>query len=343
MAVLRITRRLVIVLCCGAIVLVGVSLLRSGRPVGDADTEVSEAPAPKARVVKVHEPEELLELRDRNTRVYRIVREVEITDPITGEVRIEQVESRIMEKANNLCYRDGLGNFVPSVPEFEAVPGGFVADHNNFSVVLGQTLEQGFNATIDGVPVMMKPAYLMLFDGKRAVTLAKADPRALGQLDVQNLSVVRFPRAFGDLADLEYIVGKGGFHQNVIINKPIDLPPGFEPEDSQLLVYSEIGYDDLVYSWGVRATDVSGEVDLSTLNSASALSEEEILFETSSLEGRWTKLFSFGESEVRDSADDLEDVKRTVAQKQLFRSEVGLTYLVETIDHSFLCWVNSCL
>jgi hypothetical protein len=190
-----------------------------------------------------HAPEEILELRDRTTRIYKVIRDVEITDPLTRETRVEQAESRIIEKANNLCYRHERGSFVPSIAEFEAVPGGFVADRNNFRLGVGETLGQGLTASFEGLPVTMTAAYLVLSDGTRSLTLAEADPNALGELDVQDPSIVRFPRAFGDLADLEYIVRKGGYHQNVVINKPIALPTGFDPDESQILVYSEFSYD----------------------------------------------------------------------------------------------------
>jgi hypothetical protein len=184
-------------------------------------------------------------------------------------------------------------------------------------------LGAGLAADIEGVPVTMRPAYLVLFDGARSLTVAKADPNASGQLDIQDPSIVRFPRAFGELADLEYTVRKGGYHQNVVINKPIVLPVGFDPENSQVLVYSEISYDDLVANRSVRATDDNGEINLSALNTASAVSDEEINFQMTSGEGKGLRLFSFGESEVWDSPADSEQVKRTVAGKQLFRSEAG--------------------
>jgi len=336
MALIRITKRVAIVLCCGAVVLLGVCVLKGGRSVSHERSEVLGESPPEVRVLVEHDPEEIVELRDRNTRVYKVIREVQVMDPVTREVRIEQVESRIIEKANNLCYRDEWGSFVPSVAEFETVSGGFVADRNNFGLGVGESLAQGLTATFDQVPVTMRPAYLVLFDGARALTLANADPGTLGQLDVNDPSVVRFPRAFGDLADLEYIVRKGGYHQNVVIHRPIALPAGFDPDESQILVYSEISYDDLVSNRGVKASNINGEIDLSTWNSASALSEEQIAFQAISPEGRAVHLFSFGESEVWDSAPDPEEEKRTMAGKQLFRSEERVTYLLERVYHSFL-------
>ena len=114
------------------------------------------------------------------------------------------------------------------------------------------------------------------------------------------------------------------------------MPAGFDPENSQVLVYSEISYDDLVASRSVLATDVNGEINLSALNTASAVSDEEINFQMTSSEGKSLHLFSFGESEVWDSPADPEEVNRTVAGKQLFRSKDGVTYLVERVSHSFL-------
>jgi hypothetical protein len=225
---------------------------------------------------------------------------------------------------------------VPSIAEFEAVPGGFVADRNNFGLGVGRTLGQGLTASFEGLPVTMRAAYLVLSDGTRSLTLAEADPDSLGELDVQEPSVVRFSGAFGELADLEYVVCKGGYHQNVVINRPIALPAGFDVGASQVLVYSQISYDDLLSNRSVKATDVDGEIDLSALNSFSAPSEEEISFQMTSSEGRNLHLFSFGDSEVWDSPADPEDVKRIVGEKQLFRSEDGVTYLVERVSHSFL-------
>jgi hypothetical protein len=86
----------------------------------------------------------------------------------------------------------------------------------------------------------------------------------------------------------------------------------------------------------VKVTDVNGEIDLSSLNSFSSPSEEQINFQTTSSEGKSLHLFSFGESEVWDSAPDPEDMARTVGEKQLFRSEDRVTYLVERVSHSFL-------
>lgn len=292
-------------------------------------------PALSCRVIAEHPHAELVEKRDDHTRVWEIVREVETTHP-DGTVTVDTTKSYIHEKASGLCYKDASGNFVPSVAEFEVLSGGFLANRNNFSVALGDTLGAGVAAEIEGVPVTMRPAYLVLFDGTRSLTLAEADRNALGQLDVQDPAVVRFPRAFGDLADLEYIVRKGGYHQNVVINRPVALPTGFDPDTSQILIYSEFSYDDLVANRAVRTTDVNGEINLSSLNSASAVSEEQIEFQVTSSEGKSVPLFSFGDSEVWDSPADPEEVKRTVAGKHLFRSKDGVTYLVERVSHSFL-------
>lgn len=57
---------------------------------------------PSVRLIAEHEPEEIVGLRDRNTRVFRVVRDLEIihTD---GKAENEQSESRIIFKGTNLC------------------------------------------------------------------------------------------------------------------------------------------------------------------------------------------------------------------------------------------------
>ena len=285
--------------------------------------------------------QEVAELRNDHTREWKITTEIERLDPETDEVVTETTVSRVREVASSLCYKDGDGPWQPSVPEWEATATGFKADRNNYQVYFGTTLGVGYAKVVSGKVFWMRPRSLVLSDGVHMALVAEIDPTATAQVDANDPAKLVFVGAFGEGLDagLEYVLEKASFHQNVVLRAPIALPNGFDPETTQLYVFTQIGLDNALAHNTVSVRYAREAVVSEADGSLTPFSRKEpIAFrctdsnEAGRLETR--DLFAFAPSRVFDSAETVQD---TLAERNLWRDPRDRqTYLVERVPHAWL-------
>ncbi|MDP2896113.1 MAG: right-handed parallel beta-helix repeat-containing protein [bacterium] len=282
-------------------------------------------------------PVELVEKRDDHTRVWEIAREVETTHP-DGSTTVDTVKSYIHEKASGLCYRDGSGNLVPSVPEWRQTPEGFVIDRCGYRLSVGRTLASSVTYSIDGHRLFLRPSCLIASDGSRSDTLAVLNPEIQGFVSADSPSTLRFADALGKGLHLEFVAEKDGFHQNVILTEPIPLDQQLDAEQTRIYMYTEIDLREYAadpsYSLSVAGTTV----DLSSAQLATEPSVgDNIVFRrtrtTADGGEKEDPIWWFGVSPILDASGQ----PRTEAERRLCTPQPGgETYLVESIPQSFL-------
>ncbi len=304
---------------------------RSSSVAGSGAAMQGDWSAPSVSLVAQYEPEEIVSLRDRSTRVFRVVRDFELAHP-DGQMERRQAESRIVWMGTNLCYQPQPGFWVPSDPRFEQVPGGFVSDKNNFAVTVGQSAASGVMVTMGGVSVGMQARSVIISDGLKSQVLGtlNADVAVQGGADG---STVRFARSFGDDIDLEYVVGTASCHQNVVFKKPIALPEGYDGSRAYIYVYSRINLDELIGQYGLHLRTHSGRLEPPRAGRASDLLGALYLSQGDAQPGH---LCSFIPSWAYDTPAGGGAPKSVQVEKQLLTDEAGETYLVERIPYRFL-------
>ncbi len=279
-------------------------------------------------VTATYEPVEIKALRDANTRVYKVVKDVEETNIDTGARTVTRVESRIIEKGSNLCYRNSLGNWGITDATFEPVEGGFRMDKNNFELELGETLAEPVKFTASGKSIELKLSYFFISDGINTFPVGNFNPEVQGMLDEGDSSKLRFANGFGgDIADIEYVVERSGFHQNIVINDAIFVPQGFDEFNTKLYIYTEINIDDFVNNQGGSVTVRGEAVDFQKGSLLADAGTMDLIDFTAIVEGKEELISYFAESEVIDGEGE-----KLYADRQLFRdSSTGKVYLVESI------------
>jgi hypothetical protein len=285
---------------------------------------------------------ECVELRNDHMRVWRVVHRVESVDPETQETIADEIVSTVREVGSNLCYRDSEDRWQPSVAEWELSDAGFKSERGGHQVSFGATLGAGYTKTVSGRAFWMRARSLVLSDGPHTTLVAEIDPNAAGRIDKSDPAKLVFANAFGQAlkADIEYVLEKASFHQNVVLGSPIALPEGFDPKSAQLYVFTELGLDDAladdtvsVHHAGKRViAKVDGAVTPFSKNTPIAFHCTE-LSEVGRLEAR--NLFAFADSRVYDSAAGSRRV--TLAERRLWRDPTDeKVYLVERLPHAWL-------
>ena len=206
-----------------------------------------EEPQPVLSVVSESAPVEVEEMRDANTRVFKIQKEIAETDPATSQTTIDTVESTIVEKCPNLCYKDEAGAWQLTDTSFEAIGNEFRMNRSGYKILMGRTLTDPINFSADGKTISLKLSHFIISDGVNTQEIGALNNETIGNINADNRSKVLFQNPFGNnIADVEYAAEKGGFHQNIIINRAINLPQGFAAENANLYVYTELLLNDFI-------------------------------------------------------------------------------------------------
>ena len=299
-------------------------------------TEVGEAvpeATPTTSIIAEHPVVEVVEDRDDHTRVWRVVRDMEVTDPGTGEKRLEQTESFIKEKGSGLCYRDALGNWQPSVIEWETIASGFQIARAGYLATKGLFSEEPLEYSVNGKGLRFGPSSLVLYDGQRQQTLAEVVPALTGEILESDPSKLRFNNALGDRVHVEFDAERDGIHQNIIFDAKPPLPPEMSPDVSYLYVVTELNLDEAVSAYAIEAT-MAGEV--LPLDSPFLFTQPTSHVDVVFSEPGARELFRLVDSKVADAGGS-----EILAEKQLVCvPETGKTYLFERIPYSFLTNTN---
>ncbi|MDP2898444.1 MAG: LamG-like jellyroll fold domain-containing protein [bacterium] len=319
--------RLSILLSATALLILQLS--GGGRLTASDSDEPMSSVAPTVNVLACREPGEILSLRDRSTRVFGIVRDLEVTYP-DGRIEHRETENRIVHTATNLCYEVSPGVMVPSVPEFRPTPEGYVADRNSFSVSVGAKANAGAVLAVNGVSLRACPSRIIVWDAAKSEQLASLDADAQARAPEGNSSLVSFADALGVGTHVEYVVGYGELHQNVVFSARPVLPDGLDPNTAKLSVYSKVNFDELAAECDLRLKTLRGEVPLP---SPGAVTEP--LCELSCYApGANASLFSFIRSRAYDSPAAGALRRSDWVEKCVARDANGETFLVETIPYS---------
>jgi hypothetical protein len=110
-----------------------------------------------SRIIAEYPAVEVVSERDDHTRVWNVVRDVEVTDPVTGEKRIEQTESLIKEKGCGVCYQDADGNWQPSLIEWERSASGFQITRAGYVATKGPLSQDPFEYSVGGMVPPVRP------------------------------------------------------------------------------------------------------------------------------------------------------------------------------------------
>jgi len=287
-----------------------------------------------SRVIAEHPPVELVDQRDDHTRVWKVVRDVQVTDPVTGEKRLEQTESLIKEKGCGLCYQDASGNWQPSVIEWETTPSGFQITRAGYVATKGPLSDDRFEYNVRGMSLRFGPSELILYDGKWQQTMAEIVTDLPGQIDEADPSKLRFDNAFGKGIHLEFEAERDGVHQNIIFNDKVELPPEMDPAASYLYAATELSLDEAV---SANAVKVSMAGERLPVGDPSFFTEPTHSLDIVFSEAGGEELCRLVDSHVSDSSGAFGPEASIIAEKQLARiPETGNTYLFERIPHSFL-------
>ncbi len=290
-----------------------------------------------SRLLQEHPAVELIHLRDDHTRVWEVAREVETTLP-DGRTGVETVKSYMHEKGSGLCYRDAAGKFVPSVPEWQETADGFLIDRCGYGLSVGKTVGSWTTFSTDGRRTFFRPFCLMASDGRIEASLGVVNPGTEGFILAGSPSTLKFPGAFGQGLDLELVAAKDGFHQNVILTNPIELPEGLQTEATDIYLYTEIDLREYAGDPSCAVSVGSAPVDVSSdplFTEPSVIDEIMFCRPARRADGtvRDVPVWWFAESRVFDSSGQ----KETKATRQLFRARAAAeVYLVESIPNSFL-------
>ncbi len=303
----------------------------------DSNQEVSEAIV-SSRVIAQHEPVELIEQRDDHTRVWEIAKEVETTHP-DSSATVETVKSYIHEKGSGLCYRDASGNFVPCVAEWREVPDGFVIDRCGYWLSVGKSIGSGLRYVVEGHELLLRAAYLMISDGTNEAHLAVLNLNATGFIVPGSASVVRFPSAFGQGYDLEYVAEKGGFHQNLIIAGPPRLPAEFDASGTTVHLYTEMSLDQYLAASGLKVSVEGEEINAAATDLLSPVSRGGCISfcRSPGAPGEPERMVhAFCISSVADSARAGTFPKESLAEKRILKNgSTRAVYLVESLPFSY--------
>jgi hypothetical protein len=159
---------------------------------------------PTTSIIAENPVVEVVGERDDHTRVWKVVRDVEVTDPGTGEKRLEQTASLIKEKGSGLCYRDVNGNWQPSVIEWERSASGFQIARAGYLATKGLLSEEPLEYSVSGKGLRFGPSSLVLYDGQRQQIAAEVVPGLTGEILESDRSKLRFNNALGDGVHVEF-------------------------------------------------------------------------------------------------------------------------------------------
>jgi len=291
-----------------------------------------------SRVIAEHPPVELVEKRDDHTRIYEIVREVETTHP-DGSTTADTVKSYIHEKASGLCYKDATGNYVPSVAEWRETSDGFVIDRCPYRLAMGKTIGTPARYTVEGHDVLLLPAHLIISDGVNQTDPRPLTPEPPGFILPDSPSVLRFPAAFGPGYDLQYIVEKGGFHQNLIIANAPELPEGLDPENTAIHLYTELNLDEYLSASGLQVHVEGVPLDTSPpdLVSPPCVGGSISFWRPAGLGGEDAEMVhAFSVCTVVDSPPPGVPPKEATTEERLLKDAAsGAAYVVDTLPFSY--------
>ncbi|MBN1917078.1 MAG: right-handed parallel beta-helix repeat-containing protein, partial [Verrucomicrobia bacterium] len=334
MAFVRRHRLVLVPLFAALMVGVGiVFLLRSGseEPANDLAADA---------VFKAPVWEEVVELRDDHTRVYNVTHEVEYEDPVTGEKCTDTIVSKVREVGSGLCCRDGAGQWVPTIAEWETGGLGFRMKRGSWQIEVPMTLGGAYDYTVGGKTLAMRPTWILLSDGTNTVSLGSIDASVVGVINERDPSKLVFADALGAKSgvDIEFVLEPGALHQNVVLRAKPTLPEGFDAEDARLYVYTELGLDAYTAGDAVDVTIARAGVDVSAADLVTSRNTTDpIVFTVDEIidgEPRETILHAFAESRVWDATGSANETR---AARQLWRNPAdSKTYLVESVPYSYV-------
>jgi len=298
-------------------------------------TLLSPSPAAQTRV-------ELTDLRDYNTRVWCVQRDVKVRRH-DGTEETQKVERRIIEKGSGICYRDEQGNFKPSNPHWEPTPEGFVLRECAYGLSAGKTLADPIVYTTRGERLNFRPAFLKASSGSTMKLVAAVDTNVKGVVDAEDRRRLVFPGAFGALGDLEILAKKGSLHQNLILKKAPTAGLDRQAQDARLSLYTELSLDDFLAGDGahirfgsnlIRSADASLGIAPSK---AAPIAFYKTISDGSGSPKEVLHHF-FAESPVYSAADgEPAALVGERAERRLFRDpQTSATYLVESVPLTFL-------
>lgn len=215
---------------------------------------------------------EIVEKRNTNQRVWEIVRVIEGYDHFTGQPTREEVITHVVEVGNGICYTDPNGQWQVADTSWRSTKDGFIVDRAGYTLAVGRTLESWMRYEIDGSNLLLAPAEILAVDGTYVEDIGILNQHAEGAIDPNDPTRLVFAHAFGRGIDLELQTNPGGYHQNVIFHEELVLPQKFDPDLTEVLVYTEMNLD--MYSEsGLLEAKVKGAnryhiADLGTLSGA---------------------------------------------------------------------------
>ncbi|HBG25799.1 MAG: hypothetical protein A2Y10_14685 [Planctomycetes bacterium GWF2_41_51] len=182
---------------------------------------------------------ELENQRDKNTRIWEITKQIEKKNPITNEVNLVEVKSKVIEKGCGICYKDSNNQWQITDTSWRQTENGFVMDKSNYALEIGQTANSILKYTVDSDILNLKANCIKISDGLNERILATIND-TMCHIDPNNKNKLIYPDAFGKGIDLEFEAEPDGFHQNVIFKERPILPEGFSLECTEIKLYTEI-------------------------------------------------------------------------------------------------------
>ncbi|MBN2210440.1 MAG: right-handed parallel beta-helix repeat-containing protein, partial [Sedimentisphaerales bacterium] len=297
---------------------------------------ISEAMIPVEKVLS-QRMEEVLTARSHNSRHFNVIREFESINPENGQKYIEERVSRIIEVGTGICYLDNQGRWAITNPQWRETPNGFVMDQAGYTLAIGRTLDSYLTYTVDQEILWLRASAIKAMAGDRLETLAIANEQVQAYIDAQNPQRLVFPDAFGEGFDLVLVAEPDGFHQDVIFHTSPLLPDGMTPDQTQLMVYTELALDhyclkqNMSFVIGAKEWSIPG-MDLNTTPTRDDIEFLKVVPEEDAFYGYDRHRFTA--SKIYDAGTN-RSTPKTTAYKQLFRDDDDKVYLIETLEGDF--------
>lgn len=295
--------------------------------------------------------EEVTDARDKNYRHWRVIKEIETTDPVTGEKIVEERITKVAEVGSGISYRDAEGKWQLTDTAWRQTAEGFVMDRANYVLMKGLTADSILRFIIDETELYLRPDSISVSDDTKTQTLAFMQSGITGQIDSQSPNILIFNNAFGPGIDLEVEALASGYHQNVVFRTKPQLPIGFSPENSKVTLFTEVYLGSYLGDWVDAKVkmqvnyreEVANQRVIAEYNYADLEALTSTPFTTDSIdfiterEGAEPKLsHRFGRSwilEADESGRRSRKNRYTQAEKQIFRdTQNGKYFLAEQLD-----------
>ncbi|MBN2211443.1 MAG: hypothetical protein JW709_08630, partial [Sedimentisphaerales bacterium] len=283
------------------------------------------------------ERSELVERRSANRRVWQVTRELEVHNPETKQRENETVISTVVEVGTGICYRDVQSQWAVTNPQWRETLTGFVMDQAGYTLAMGWTLNTFLEYTVEQETLHLRTATIKAISEDRLETLAWAQGNVQGCIDPDDPRRLVFGGAFGAGIDLVLIAEPDGFHQDVIFHNAPQLPPGMTPDQTHIMVYTELALDnycleqDMGVAIGKEGWFLPG-VGLNTMPTHEDIAFLKLIPDEDVVYGY--DRHRFVASDIYDATTKKTKAK-TSAYKQLFRDENNKAYLIETLAGDF--------